>query len=224
MVAQQKQYSLRTLMMATISIGICCGIAGKQIRDVHVERTNRNAAVQQITERGGSVQESMVTLAGTDAKDGDLSVLRHLQIRDLNLGATSVSNAGLRYIPASVVHLNLSGTAVDDRGIPRLGACQSLETLKLRMTAVTGATLPIPALQRLSYLDLSLCSISDEGIRTIASRPLSFLSLAESNIDDGYLPALKTLVVDTLDLTDTHLSSTAFASLQAAHPTMKIIR
>lgn len=212
--------------MAVFVACVAFAVLSASLSLARAKQKRRAAAVQRIVELGGTVQQGMVSLAGTNVKDEDLSILVDLDMWDLNLGATEITNAGLKYIPwDSLRNLNLSGTLVDDRGLIQLTHnLGPLRSLKLRMTSVEGIAFPLQGCPALDELDLSLCPVSEEAIRRLAKMKVDYLILAETNIDDSTIPALQQLQVETLDLTKTNVSESGCESLAQARPDLRILR
>ena len=75
----------------------------------------------------------------TDAVLGDVSRVETVTALDLG-GSRALTDEGVRHLARlpGLKHLDLSGTAVTDRGLEVLRELRSLETLSLAMTRVSG--------------------------------------------------------------------------------------
>lgn len=201
-----------------ILLALMCGCLALLAGKYRTERTvqaKRDAAVSQILKLGGTVQQGMVSLAGTKVRDEDLAILRDLDgISSLNLGATNISNAGLKHIVGltSLTSLTLSGTQVDDAGVTELRALPGLITLRLRQTMVTGTAFPIWS-KRMSRVDLSLCPISQAGLQALAQSQFFQLDLSETAIDDEMISQIARFETYLLNVEHTHVTAEAARSI-----------
>ena len=181
----------------TLTVMMCLSLAVFSARrDAYRQAQRKHQdALEQIAAWGGKFQQGTVTLAGTNLQDEDLLLLKDiLGLRELNLGATQVTNAGLSHLVElrTLRRLNLSGTAVDDEGV-RVLAKLPLSKLRLRQTKVTGEGLAFGRDSPLVVLDLSRCPVSREGLRNLKNANLNELDLSETAIDERMIPELRDL-------------------------------
>lgn len=155
-----------------------------------------------------------VDLSGSDADDdlvARLTCLSHL--KDLNLGRTAVSDAGLQYMNSfpQLEFLNLQGTSITDRGLEQLESLKSLELLNLGGTYVTdkglAALQQFPLLSVL-HLDNTISYMNGVHKETRASlvtrgglqyvspcTRLEYLSLGGTQIKSGDTDALEQVFI-----------------------------
>ncbi len=130
-----------------------------------------------------------VNLHGQDPKW--LSGLKRLEA--LSLQRTGASGDTLRYLPATLRVLNLSGTRVGDEDMVEVARMKNLEVLALQDTAVTGAGLSrLRGLQKLNVLNLANCRIGDADLKVFASMPnLRIVFAAGSRIGEGAVAGMR---------------------------------
>jgi hypothetical protein len=114
-----------------------------------------------------------VDLHGSSARDEEMRLLGDLpDLRQLNLAATAVTDAGLVYV-AQLRHLrglNLNLTRVDDEGLPLLAGLSELRELSLAGCKVTDAVVEfVERLPRLERVNLYGTGVGDGGIRGLAA-------------------------------------------------------
>jgi hypothetical protein len=156
--------------------------------------------------------------------DDDLAAIPDVtSIKNLSLGRTSVTDAGLAHLAGckKLEWLDLSLTAAGDEGLKSVAAASGLKQLFLEGTKVTDAGLgTIAGYKQLEELDLSKLPISDDGLAKIAAqRNLKILYLTGSPISDAGLAHLKNLkALETLETTGTQITPEGLKTLQKSLP------
>lgn len=149
-----------------------------------------------------------------------------LAVRNLSLGRTSVTDAGLAHLAGckNLAWLDLSLTDVTDDGLQPIAAAAGLKQLFLEGTQVTDASLPLIAgLKQLEELDLSKLEITDKGLAALAGlKQLKILHLSGTPITDAGLIHLRGLKqLEQLETTGTRVTPEGLQRLQAALPKLK---
>ena len=184
--------------------------------------------------------ETLATLAGADnpaldlayrqflqVTDADLAtIIDPVQIRNLSLGRTAVTNAGMKHLAgcANLAWLDLSLTSVGDDGLAAIKDCRKLKQLFLEGTKVTDASLPlIGGLTDMEELDLSAVRVSDESLAALATlKKLKVLYLTNSPVSDKCLVHLKGLKsLETLETTGTKITPNGRKNLKLSLPKLK---
>lgn len=164
------------------------------------------AAVYQHLARGDALQTNLRTSpAEIDARlpaflqvrDADLANADAATLKNLSLGRTAVTDAGLLRLRGAkrLEWLDLSGTAVTDEGLAILDETPSLRQLFLERTKVSAASLPrIARLKQLEELDLSGLPIRDADLAALSALSnLKILHLSGTEVSDAGILTLKTL-------------------------------
>jgi hypothetical protein len=158
-----------------------------------------------------------VNFFGTRATDADLASLVALdQLEDLVLNGTSITDAGVRYLPRflRLRRLLLGSTRVTDASLSDVAALANLEVLELSQTEITDKGIfALGDLRKLKYLGLADTSISNEGLCSLMElKKLQELRLSRSRVTDaglecvGRLHALNVLVLNGTDVSDDGLA------------------
>jgi len=156
--------------------------------------------------------------------DDDLAAIPDFaQIKNLSLGRTSVTDAGLAHLAGckNLEWLDLSLTAAGDEGLKSVAAAAGLKQLFLEGSKVTDAGLAtLAGFKQLEELDLSKLTITDAGLAAFAGqRNLRILYLSGSPITDAGLAHLKNLKqLETLETSGTQVTPEGRQKLQAALP------
>jgi len=124
----------------------------------------------------------------TDATLEEVSGLEH--ITTLNLGGSQrVTDAGVRQLARlpRLRHLDLSGTAITDRGMEALGALSALESVSLAWTMVSDAGVArLSQCERLRNVSLQGTATGDGALRALAGKAhLSQLRSGNAVTDAG---------------------------------------
>jgi len=205
------QFSLRTLIAFVLVVGTACGLLGRMVREVWLEKI----AVGELRKFGASVQywqeeeqRASRWLAGllgadcppvvavqltgarvTDAAAGHLAALTELQ--KLGLGHTSATDDGLKHLSqlTKLQTLDLGHTAVTDDGLKHLGRLTRLQTLDLGHTQIAGPGLKsLQNLAGLQRLNLGYTPMTDEGLMHLKGMPrLQSLCLDGTAVTDAGL-------------------------------------
>ncbi len=163
-----------------------------------------------------------------NVSDDDLAGIPSLdRLRNLSIGRTSVTDAGLMHLAGAknLEWLDLSGTSVTDKGAAIIADMPRLTQLFLEGTKITDASLPIVGkLKSLEELDLShLPGITDDGLAALAPlRQLKVLHLASSPIGDAglvHLHGLKQL--ESLDTDGTKVTAEGLKKLKGMLPKLQ---
>jgi hypothetical protein len=147
-------------------------------------------------------------------------------IKNLSLGRTSVTDAGLAHLAGckKLEWLDLSLTAAGDEGLKSIAAASGLKRLFLEGTKVSDAGLAtIAAFKQLEELDLSKLPITNGGLAKLAGqRNLKILYLSGSPVTDAGLAHLKNLkALETLETTGTQVTPEALKTLQKSLPKIR---
>ena len=113
------------------------------------------------------------SIAGTNFDDRALARLAAIgaNVRWLDLGGTSVTDAGLEQLAAmpNLTRLHLERTGISDEGLPRLAALSQLEYLNLYATDITDAGLQhLQDLPRLKQVYLWQTKVTPEAGKAFA--------------------------------------------------------
>jgi hypothetical protein len=161
-------------------------------------------------------------------RDADLAtIIDPLRIRNLSLGRTAVTDAGMKHLAgcANLAWLDLSLTSVGDEGLAAVKDFRQLKQLFLEGTKITDTTLPlIGGLKELEELDLSAVRISDEGLAELANlKKLKVLYLTNSPVSDKCLSHLKALKqLETLETSGTKITPAGLKNLKLSLPKLKL--
>ena len=221
------------LTLFSVSLAVFATKYQSRIRNRQLEQ----AAVERIKTCGGIVRTTGsfepfpgrlsarwydVSFAGSNVTDEDLATLVDLvsnesTVTTLNLGATNITNVGMRHVGklTTLRSLTLSGTDIDDDGLRHLTQLTGLRTLELRQTKVTGIAFPI--IDRLLNVDLSRCEITPAGLAAVARAKTSTLYLNETEIDDAMIKDIERFDSRTIDLTDTKVSRAAASEIRGPY-------
>jgi len=223
------RFSMFSVGVFVTGLCIALGIAAPRWAAHRSDQANRESTITRIQELGGEVQQQHVVLSGTAVTDDELKLLvhlKHIKWLNLNLGATNITNEGVKHIAQlpRLRILQLSGTNVDDAGLRHLRESTKLSILNLRKTNVTGTGLR-EEWTELKQLDLSLCPVSREGIQQAANYPhLVQLSLIQTEIDDSMIDVLAQLRVKTLEIHRTNITREGFEQLKSQATHIETIR
>jgi hypothetical protein len=157
--------------------------------------------------------------------DDDLAGIPNPErLRNLSLGRTSVTDAGVARLSAckNLEWLDLSGIPITDAGVAVVADMPELTQLFLEGTQATDASIPtIAKLNKLAELDLSrLPGIGDDGLAALAPlKQLKILHLSNSPIGDAGLVHLQSLKrLESLDVEGTKVTPEGLKRLRAALP------
>lgn len=130
-----------------------------------------------------AVHIGKANLTGADL--APLAATPHLDRLVLGGAWTGADLAGLSTVQ-QLGDLGLSGTAVDDGGLPSLDACTALETLDLSRTPVTGTGLGgLSGLSQLRDLVLLESAFDDDGCASLGNLPsVRHLDLLGTRVTD----------------------------------------
>ncbi len=124
----------------------------------------------------------------SNLSDSGLARLRGLDLREVDLLQTKVTDAGVQHLRAftNLKELDLSSTSVGDAGLAQVATLPKLEELKVSDTNVTDlGVASIVKLPALKVLDLSNTRISDKGAALLASKA----GLGDSVVGDDSEPS-----------------------------------
>ncbi len=149
-----------------------------------------------------------------------------VSLRNLSLGGTRVTDAGLLSLPKlkSIEWLDLFGTQVSDAGTEGLAAAVNLRQLSLERTQISDKTVGrLGDARRLQQLDLSGTGVTDAGLAVVGQlTSLEALWLANTLVTDRGIAQLRDLAqLRTLDLTGTHVTAAAQRQLADALPLLQ---
>lgn len=163
-------------------------------------------------------------LAGTGVGDAGLSHAVRLQLTQLDLARTRVTDAGLGALAGmSLARLDLTGTVITDAGLKHV-ARLPLRTLVLRDTRVQGPGLANLRGMELATLDLSYTAIGDSSLPLIAAAHVRTLDLSDTRVSERGLPDVARIDGLTLvDLSGTRIDSAAIARFRRSHPSLQIL-
>ena len=159
--------------------------------------------------------------------DDDLAAIPDVaQIKNLSLGRTGVTDAGLAHLAGckKLEWLDVSLTAAGDEALKSIAAASGLKQLFLEGTKVTDAGLAtLAAFKQLEELDLSKLPITDDGLAKIGSlKNLKILYLTGSPITDAGLAHLKNLKqLETLETTGTQITPEGLQMLEKSLPRLR---
>jgi len=112
-----------------------------------------------------------LSISSTDVDDESLGALKGMTtIKDLRLGDTAITSAGLKKIAEmdKLETLDLNFTGIDDGGVESLKALHHIRSLDLHGTSVTDRGLiHLKESVTLVDVDLSYTKISDEGLKAL---------------------------------------------------------
>lgn len=159
-----------------------------------------------------------------NVSDDDLAGIPDVaRIKNLSLGRTSVTDAGLARLAGckNLEWLDLSLTAASDEGLKCFATATGLQQLFLEGTKLTDAGLDtVGGFKQLAELDLSKLQITDGGLAAIAGlKNLKILYLTGSPITDAGLTHLRGLKqLETLEISGTQITAEGLKNLQASLP------
>jgi hypothetical protein len=232
------QFSLRSLLIATLMCAVACGWLGKKIE----QKRNERAAFQAIARLGGGMQYDY-QLGGSGGTPHGPAWLRKLLGDDffsdvevvvfpvdpsLILGSGGeVSYDGLVYLQ-SFVHLQiliLRGDSFTDAGLEHLKGLTKLGRLDVESKNITDAGLEhLKGLTDLQSLTLNSNRITDAGlehVKRLIHLRRSFLT--RTHVTDAGLQHLKGLSqLQTLNLEATDVTDAGVARLQQSLPSCEI--
>ena len=141
------------------------------------------------------------------------------RLRDLDLSETAITDRGVRHLArlGTLQILNLRGTKLSDRGVAHLAELKQLRSLLLGETKIIGSAFKkFAASARLERLDLGDTRMTDASVKDIAARfgRLDSLWLSNTRVTDtgvAHLVKLKRLSI--LDLDGTRITDASVAHL-----------
>jgi len=159
--------------------------------------------------------------------DDDLAFLASMPVaRNLSLGRTAVTDAGLRHLAGhtQLEWVDVAHTQVGDSGFAHLKAAKNLNHLIAEYTKITDVALQtIGSLGNLEILDLTGTNVTDAGLVHLASlTKLKELWLGGTRISDAglvHLEGLKNL--ETLDIHETNVTADGWSRLKRTLPSLK---
>jgi hypothetical protein len=189
--------SLRAALLLVLVVGAGLGLWARWTR-LQAQRR----AVGAVLKAGGSVASGKNVISpaqgAASAKGQDISIHDRLRVY---LGGDSDDPVLEIWAPYSHLRngdlvalqrldrlesLNVSGTGIDDAGLPYVGRIRSLRSLHLGQTRITDDGLRhLMGLNRLEHLDLSGTSVTDDGLRHLEGlRALKLLFVHETRVTD----------------------------------------
>jgi DNA-binding beta-propeller fold protein YncE len=147
---------------------------------------------------GESGATEAVQLEGCIFPDAVLKVLHELpQMKQLKIGHSKVSNAGLRHLVGlpNLESLTLTQTNIGDEGLVHLEGLKTLKSLSLHMSLVSDAGMrSLAHLENLEQLDLENTSVGDEGLSELSGlTKLKKLLISRTKVTDAGLAHLSNL-------------------------------
>lgn len=135
-----------------------------------------------------------VDLSQTNVTDSDLAAVAQLELEELVLSGTAISDEGVGYlsIMPTLRKLELSRTQVTIECVDSLVSLPRLQSLSLPRELLTDGNLPrLVSLSSLTSLDLDRSQVTNEGLNLIAKmKNLESLTLDACSITDSGLAAL----------------------------------
>ena len=169
-------------------------------------------------------QLSHLAVSGCELGKNELNQLRELSTRQpltLDLSQSTITNKDLAFMETlDVRQLNLNSTVISDAGLELIIQSKNCQQLDLGQTQCSAAALAqtLPALP-LESLSLQAMLLNAEVLQSISNiETLTTLNLAESNLQDDWLPALNNcmalehLILYRTNLSGEHLSKLAMPS------------
>jgi hypothetical protein len=142
----------------------------------------------------------LLDLDCSDLSDSGLARLRGLDVRQLVLFNTNVTDAGARHLRGitSLRVLILDGTLVGDDGMAQIATLPKLEELSVSRTNVTdvgvGSIVKLPALKD---LNLAGTQVGDKGAALLASKArLEGIELYDTRVSPAAIQALRAALPD----------------------------
>ena len=158
-----------------------------------------------------------LNLAQTGIIDVELATLAELDLQNLNLAATLVTDAGLQHLAQmhGLQSLALDRTEIGDEGLAKLLHLSGLTSLTLDGTKITDAGLQSLANLGLNTLRIGQTLVTDTGLATLDSFQLEELSLyRNTNITDAGLQYLQRQgSLETLNLRGANITAAGLANL-----------
>ena len=155
------QFSLRSLLIFTAIVAVCCGWMGRRIE----QKRNEREAVEAISKLGGEVMyDSGAAPPGPNWLRRLLGEHFFSKVDQVTLHhVTDEELTCLDELP-DLVSVDLEGASITDVGLSHLRGLTRLENLDLRGTKVTDAGMAnLLSLSNLRYLKLQGTSVTDEG-------------------------------------------------------------
>ncbi|MFO0868968.1 MAG: hypothetical protein U0935_08435 [Pirellulales bacterium] len=164
-----------------------------------------------------------------DVSDADVEFFAAFPLRQLSLGRTSVTPAGLERLAGQekLEWLDVSFLGVGDDGLSPFRSARRLRQLFLEETRLTDRTLTwVGELRELEELDLAGTQITDDGLQRLTSlKKLRTLYLTRCPITDAGLEQLRALKqLESLDVAETQVTPAGIMRLQRALPRVQIER
>ena len=128
-------------------------------------------SVVQDSDQPGSPIVTINLIRSAKLKDEDLELLKRFpNLRELSLGMTAITDAGLKHISGlkKLTILGLVGTKITDRGLRELKGLQNLEILRLGNTAIGDNGLKeLESLKKLEDVGLRGTATTEAGLRAL---------------------------------------------------------
>lgn len=173
---------------------------------------------------------SLIELDLSETKVGNkgLTRLEKLEkIQNLKIEQAKIDDEALISIGKlkALIKISLKGNNLTGTHLGELNELENLQELTLKTNRINNTNIKLLESKTLIYLDLAGNVIGDEGLEHIASmNTLKSLNLkfnvAISNIGLEYLHKLKQL--NSIDLTDTSVTSSGISDLEKALPELQI--
>jgi hypothetical protein len=202
------QFSLRSLLIFTLSCAVAGGWLGKRMEQKRDERE----AIEALVKLGCYVEYDYET-ENANAKPPGPDWLRNLLGENFLSEVVCVSIGRPPTLSAS--------------GLVNLKGMTQLQTLDLNGSKVTDAGLThLIALPRLDFLSLANTAVSDSGLAHVSGLPrLQTLNLIGTHVTDaGLAPLYRLTKLQMLELHGTNVTDAGVDELQKSLPNCKIIR
>ena len=206
------QYSLRTLF---VIMTLLCVLLGMVFKLIVIPAERQRAAVDKITQLGGSVIHSFIpddeswirkSLREILPRDYFDSVIVVMICRQSELGESDLEC--LEALPL-LRYISLNGTSVAKSGLLHLKGLSQLKRLKLNDTSVTDADLrSLSGLVKLEWLELIYTKVTDAGLKHLSGlTSLVDLRLDATGVTDAGMDDLNKLAqLQILGLASTEIS------------------
>jgi Leucine Rich repeat len=230
------QFSLRSLLIATVIIAVLCGWLGSQFE----QRRKQQEAVREVVKAGGDVLYDYERVEGDRhweprAEPPGPAWLRNLLGEDFfgdieyvafydDATSTDAKLATIEKL-ISLRGVNLEESNVTDGGLEHLAGLERLEYLWLSRTRITNDGLVnLRRLSKLKLLNVSHTEITDDGLANLKRlTELEYLDLSENPLTDTALEHLNVLTgLKWLSLWGTGVTDAGVNLLQKALPRCKI--
>lgn len=161
------------------------------------------------------------------AADSELEHLKELQLKELWMETSPITDAGLAHLEgmASLTHLGLKQTKVTDAGLTHLKGLKQLIRLDLPSQVTDAGLEHISGLPQLREISLERAPITGSGLKHLAGLPeLEKLDLRWTLLDDNTLKYFHEFQkLRHVDLSDTLVTARGIQELKAALPGCNII-